>query len=52
MKTHLMLKNIFFKRILNNEHCIITPHVSGLSKESIEITDNHVISNFLKKTNL
>ena len=45
-------KNIFFKRILNNENCIITPHVGGLSKESIELTDNHVISNFLKKTNL
>ena len=44
--------NIFFRTILNNRDCIITPHVSGLSKESIELTDNHVISNFLKKTNL
>ena len=35
--------------ILKNRNCIITPHVGGLSKESIELTDNHVISNFLKK---
>ena len=45
-------KNIFFRTILNNQDCIITPHVGGLSKESIELTDNHVISNFLKITNL
>jgi D-3-phosphoglycerate dehydrogenase len=45
-------KNIFLRTILNNPHCIITPHIGGLSKESIELTDNHVISNFLKKTNL
>ena len=34
-----------------NSRNIVTPHVGGLTKESIEITDNHVISNFLKYLN-
>lgn len=41
------------KKILNliknsSDRHIITPHVGGLTKESIELTDNHVIGNFLK----
>ena len=41
-------KNAFFKYIKNNLDCFITPHVAGLTKESIELTDNHVISKFFK----
>ena len=42
------LKIIKFSQIYKNR-CFITPHIAGLSDYSIEMTDDHVITNFLKR---
>lgn len=46
----LQLKNKYLLKAINNlNNLIVTPHIAGLTKQSIILTDNYILDLFIKK---